>query len=222
MSALAIFDLDNTLITCDSDVQWAAFLGEEGIFDANDAIQREKFHQDYCSGCLNVDEFLRFQLAPLAKFTLPELKTMHQKFMTRHILPNITATAKNLVQNHIDKGDELLLISATNEFIITPIAHQFGIKNIIGVRLERDEKGNFTGGYVGVPSFREGKVARLSEWLSARGQTLHSFECSYFYSDSFNDLPLLEQVSVPVAVNPDEILAQHAQQKGWRVLKFTK
>ena len=121
---------------------------------------------------------------------------------------------------HRQAGDELLVISSTNEFIITPICHLFGIENIIGTQLEIGENGRYTGGYIGTPSLKEGKITRLNEWLAARGETLQSYGKSYFYSDSKNDLPLLRHVSDPVAVNPDEVLLQEATEKGWPVLNF--
>ena len=221
MTQLALFDLDHTLLTCDSDVQWSAFLSEEGFLNQDDAVKRQQFYDDYEAGCLNIDAFLQFQLAPLARFSREELNEMHQRFMKRHILPHITQSAKQLVQNHTDRGDDVVLISATNEFIITPIAQIFGIQNVIGVRLEIAENQQYTGRYLGTPSFREGKVIRLNEWLAENGKTLQSYERSYFYTDSFNDLPLLELVDVPVTINPDETLAKTARKKGWKILDLS-
>lgn len=218
---LAIFDLDRTLINCDSDNEWPKYLLKKGLIDQSFVdFERNKYYQDYINGCLNIDEFLKFQLAPLGRFSRAELDKMHNEYLHKFILPHITMMAKMLVQSHRDAGDELLLLSATNEFIITPIAHVFGIENVIGVQLETDSNGNYTGAYVGTPSFKEGKVTRLHQWLQSRGLTMSSYEKIYFYSDSHNDLPLLKEVSDPVAVNPDDKLNSYAQQHGWPVLNF--
>lgn len=218
---LAIFDLDRTLINCDSDNEWPKYLLKKGLIDQSFVdFERNKYYQDYINGCLNIDEFLKFQLAPLGRFSRAELDKMHNEYLHEFILPHITMMAKMLVQSHRDAGDELLLLSATNEFIITPIAHVFGIENVIGVQLETDSNGNYTGAYVGTPSFKEGKVTRLHQWLQSRGLTMSSYEKIYFYSDSHNDLPLLREVTDPVAVNPDDKLNSYAQQHGWPVLNF--
>ncbi len=218
---LAIFDLDRTLINCDSDNEWPKYLLKKGLIDQSFVdFERNKYYQDYINGCLNIDEFLKFQLAPLGRFSRAELDKMHNEYLHEFILPHITMMAKMLVQSHRDAGDELLLLSATNEFIITPIAHVFGIENVIGVQLETDSNGNYTGAYVGTPSFKEGKVTRLHQWLQSRGLTMSSYEKIYFYSDSHNDLPLLKEVTDPVAVNPDDKLNSYAQQHGWPVLNF--
>lgn len=221
MTHLAIFDLDHTLISTDSDNAWPQYMIEKGYLDADfAAAQNEKFYRDYQQGCLNVHEFIQFQVAPLKAFSAEQLARMHQEFMQQYITPHIGAMAKMLVENHRNAGDELLVISSTNEFIITPICHAFGITNIIGTQLETDERGHFTGNLIGTPSLREGKITRLDQWLAARGKTRADYDKIYFYSDSQNDLPLLNQVSDPVAVNPDKTLLQHAQQNGWPILNF--
>ncbi|OAM26682.1 phosphoserine phosphatase [Eikenella longinqua] len=217
---LAIFDLDHTLINCDSGTEWSNFLQEEGIYDEADMQRHRQFDQDYRDGCLDLDAYLAFILRALAERSRAELDAMHRVFMQRHILPHISPMARQLVAGHRDAGDSLLLISATNEFIITPIAREFGIGEVIGIRLETDAKGNYTGHYLGTPSFQAGKVTRLQQWLAERGQTQADYEKIYFYSDSRNDLPLLEQVNQPVAVNPDPVLLAAAQQHGWPVLNF--
>ncbi|WMY91414.1 histidinol-phosphatase [Snodgrassella communis] len=218
---LAIFDLDNTLINCDSDNEWPKYLLQKGLVDKSFVdMKNDKFYQDYLNGCLDIDEFLQFQLAPLACFSRAELDEMHTEYMHDFIVPHISTMAKMLVQGHHDAGDEMLLLSATNEFIIAPIAKTFGIQNIIGVQLETDAAGNYTGRYIGTPSFKEGKVTRLQQWLAQRGQRLSDFDKVYFYSDSHNDLPLLKEVTDPVAVNPDEKLAQYARRHGWPILNF--
>ena len=216
---LAIFDLDHTLINCDSSSEWSNFLHEKGIFSDADMQRHQTFDQDYRKGCLDLDAYLAFVLRPLAEHSRAELDEMHREFM-RRIHPNITPMARMLVNSHRDAGDTLLMISATNEFIITPIAREFGIENIIGISLETDAQGNYTGRPIGTPSFQEGKVTRLHQWLAERGQSQADYEKVYFYSDSRNDLPLLEQVNQPVAVNPDPVLTLTAVQHGWPILDF--
>lgn len=216
---LAMFDLDHTLISCDSDNEWPKYLMQKGVVDKTFVdTKNNKFYQDYLQGCLNMDEFLQFQLAPLSRFSRAELDQMHNEFMRDYIIPSISDQARQLVQSHRDAGDELLLISATNEFIITPIAHTFGISNIIGVMLETDASGNYTGRYIGIPSFQEGKITRLRQWLAQQGRQLADYDQVYFYSDSHNDLPLLKLVNHPVAVNPDDTLLAQAHANGWPVL----
>ncbi len=221
MKNLAIFDLDHTLINTDSDNAFPEFMIEKGWLDAEEAAAKNaQFYQDYLNGCLKVADFVAFQIAPIKTFSQAQLNEAHQEFMQKYIAPHITQMARMLVESHRAAGDELLVISSTNEFIITPICHEFGITNIIGTQLETDANGCFTGNIVGTPSLREGKITRLNEWLAARGETLESYGKTYFYSDSKNDLPLLNLVSDPVAVNPDDVLLAHAQQHGWAVLNF--
>lgn len=217
---LAIFDLDHTLINCDSGTEWCNFLHEKGVFDEADMQRSRQFDQDYRNGCLDLNAYLAFVLRPFASHSRAQLDAMHREFMQRHILPHISPMARQLVLGHRDAGDTLLLISATNEFIIPPIAREFGIKEVIGVSLETDTAGNYTGRHLGTPSFQGGKVIRLQQWLAERGQTQADYQKIYFYSDSRNDLPLLEQVSHPVAVNPDAVLLATAARHGWPVLNF--
>lgn len=222
MANLAIFDLDHTLIQTDSDNAWGVFLIEKGFLDKEIAeAKNAQFYQDYQNGCLNVLDFVAFQVEPMRTLSPEQLNILHQEFTEKYILPYMTETAQKTVQNHRDAGDELLVISSTNEFIITPICHLFGIENVIGTRLETDERGYFTGKVVGTPSLREGKITRLNEWLAERGQVLADFDETYFYSDSKNDLPLLSVVSQPVAVNPDAVLLQHAQEHHWKIMDFS-
>ncbi|MCF7520773.1 HAD-IB family hydrolase [Neisseria sp. ZJ106] len=221
MKNLAIFDLDNTLINTDSDHSWPQYLMKKGLVDvAYTEAQNEKFYRDYQNGCLNIDEFLKFHLAPLTRYSMEELADMHQEFMAEFITPHIMPMQQMLVESHRNAGDELLVISSTNEFIITPICRFFGIDNVIGTQLEIGADNRYTGNYIGTPSLKEGKITRLNEWLAARGETLASYEKVYFYSDSKNDLPLLCHVNEPVAVNPDAELEKEALAKGWPVLNF--
>ena len=216
---LAIFDLDHTLIASDSDNEWPKYLMHKGIVDADFVAKKnDYFYQQYLQGQLNVDEFLEFQLEPLTRFSMDELAAMHQEFMRDFIRPTITEVARGLVTQHQQAGDDLLLISATNEFIITPIAHEFGITEVIGVSLEIGADGRYTGEYVGVPSYQAGKITRLEQWLHAQGKTRADYDKIYFYSDSRNDMPLLQDVSNPVAVNPDDILLAHAREHGWPIV----
>lgn len=219
MSNLAVFDLDHTLINTDSDRAFVDFLIEKGLLDKDfAAAENARFYRDYQNGCLDVREFVAFQMRPLRRFRQPELDALHQEFTERMIRPYITQMARMLVQAHREAGDTLLVISSTNEFIISPICRLFGIENIIGTRLQRDADGCYTGVVEGIPSLREGKITRLNEWLAARGESRASYGKMYFYSDSHNDLPLLELADEAVAVNPDEALRRHAQQRGWEIL----
>ena len=221
MKNLAIFDLDNTLINIDSGHAWSAFLIKKIPDDAAQTkAQNEKFYRDYQNGCLDIDAFCKFHLAPLTRYSKEELAEFHREFMAEYIIPHISPMQRMLVQSHQMAGDETLVISSTNEFIITPICHLFGITNIIGTQLETGTDGRYTGNYIGTPSFREGKITRLNQWLAERGETLESYGKTYFYSDSKNDLPLLSLVNEPVAVNPDAELEQEAKEKGWPVLNF--
>lgn len=212
MKNLAIFDLDNTLINTDSDHAWPQYLIKKGLVDAAETeAQNEKFYRDYQNGCLDIDAFLKFHLAPLARYSKEELAEFHREFMAEYIIPHISPMQRMLVQSHQMAGDETLVISSTNEFIITPVCHLFGITNIIGTQLESGSDGRYTGNYIGTPSLKEGKITRLNQWLAERGETLESYGKTYFYSDSKNDLPLLRLVDEPVAVNPDAELEKEAK-----------
>ena len=213
---LALFDLDNTLLAGDSDYEWAQFLIEEGVLEREsyEARNREFFEQ-YKAGVLDIREFLDFQLKPLAQYPRATLDAWHRAFMQRKILPMITAAARELVERH--RGDLRVIVTATNRFVTAPIAAEFGVENLVATDPEERE-GGFTGGFVGEPCFREGKIVRLEAWLAERGLALDRFEQSWFYSDSANDLPLLERVTHPVAVDPDPRLEAHARARGWPVL----
>jgi len=209
---LAIFDLDNTLLNGDSDYLWGRFLAAEGIVD-NDFYTREnqRFYDEYTAGTLDIFEFLRFSLRPLAENSLDTMLALRQKFMASSIEPIILPKARALLQKHRDQGHVLLIITASNQFITQPIAEALGVDGLIATEPEFSD-GRYTGEVSGIPSFREGKVERLGTWLTTNGYNLAS---SWFYSDSHNDLPLLEMVTHPVAVDADETLAQHAAAKGW-------
>lgn len=210
---LAIFDLDGTLLSGDSDYNWGQFLVEEGIVDADTyKTANDKFYQDYLSGSLDIHEYLAFSLAPLTQFNQAQLDDLHSKFMAKKIMPMMQDKALNLIKEHKEKGHFLMIITATNAFVTGPISRYFGMDHLIAPMPEIKE-GRYTGKVTGIPSFQEGKVTRLNAWLEETG---HSLEGSYFYSDSHNDLPLLELVSQPIVVDGDDKLSQLAEQRNWQ------
>ena len=212
---LALFDLDNTILAGDSDYNWSRFLIQEGYLDgAIHAEKNEKFYADYKAGTLDIYAFVEFQFKPLARNPRTVLNQLLKKYVEEVIKPMITEKARALVKRHQDEGDLIIVITATNSFITKPIAELFGIKNLIGTDPEEKE-GEFTGKVLGLPSFKEGKVTRLEAWLKGKNLSLASFENSYFYSDSHNDLPLMQKVTHPVAVDSDDVLSEYAKSKGW-------
>ena len=212
---LALFDLDNTILAGDSDYNWSRFLIQEGYLDgAIHAEKNEKFYADYKAGTLDIYAFVEFQFKPLARNPRTVLNQLLKKYVEEVIKPMITEKARALVKRHQDEGDLIIVITATNSFITKPIAELFGIENLIGTDPEEKE-GEFTGKVSGLPSFKEGKVTRLEAWLKNKNLSLASFEKSYFYSDSHNDLPLMQKVTHPVAVDSDDVLSEYAQSKGW-------
>ena len=215
---LALFDLDNTLLAGDSDFEWAQFLIDQGVLDREVYEARnEAFFAQYKAGTLDILEFLDFQLKPLARHPRSMLDAWHMEFMERRIRPMIRESARELVERH--RNDLSAVITATNSFVTAPIVREFGVEHLIATEPEQ-LNGAFTGHVTDIPCFREGKVQRLESWLEAQGRTLESFEQSWFYSDSHNDLPLLNRVTHPVAVDPDETLREHAQTSGWSVISL--
>jgi HAD superfamily hydrolase (TIGR01490 family) len=215
--ALAIFDLDETLIAGDSDYSWGRFLVEQGRVDAGIYEQKnEKFYQDYQKGRLDIREYLAFALEPLSRLSREELSALHRQFMQEVIQPMWLPKAVELLQSHRQQGDFLLVVTSTNRFVVEPICARLGVDDLIATELETKD-GCYTGDIVGEPSFREGKVSRLRAWLDEKDRDL---EGSYFYSDSINDLPLLEKVSTPVAVDPDAGLSALAAERGWKVISL--
>ena len=216
--SLAIFDLDNTLLRGDSDHVWGEFLVEQGAVDrARFASENNRYYAAYLAGTLDIYEFLeQHQLRPLAEHDRATLEQWRTQFVRDKIAPLITPAAHALVERHRARGDTLLIITATNRFITAPIAAAFGIPHLIATEAE-EVNGQFTGKVAGVPSYREGKVERLSEWLNNRHESLDG---SWFYSDSHNDLPLLNLVDHPVAVNADETLADYARTRGWPMIEL--
>jgi HAD superfamily hydrolase (TIGR01490 family) len=219
---LALFDLDNTLLAGDSDYEWGQFLVDRGILEREEyEAQNRAYYEQYAAGTLDIHEYLGFALRPLAAHTRADLARWHADFMQNRILPMVSAAARALVRRHLERGDLCAIVTATNSFVTAPIAREFGVAHLIATEPEcRD--GRFTGRVAGTPCFREGKVRRLDEWLAAQGRGLGDFEESSFYSDSHNDLPLLERVSRPVAVDPDAELAREAERRGWERISLRR
>jgi HAD superfamily hydrolase (TIGR01490 family) len=215
---LALFDLDNTLLAGDSDFEWAQFLIEKGVVDREVYEARNQtFYDQYKAGTLDIYEFLDFQLKPLSRHPRAQLDAWHTEFMVRKVIPMIAAGTPALLEKH--RADTCVIITATNSFVTAPIAAYLGVPHLIATEPEQFD-GEFTGRPHGLPSFKDGKVRRLQEWLAARGQSWADVESSWFYSDSLNDLPLLEVVQHPVAVDPDATLRVHAERLGWPVLSL--
>jgi len=215
--ALAIFDLDNTLIAGDSDYLWGEFLVQNGYVDGEDfAKQNDRFYQDYQSGSLDIMAYQRFALKPLSEQSMDTLADWHKQFMQTFIDPILLPKAQQLVNKHKKQGDRLLIITATNTFITRPIGMRYGITELLGTEGEIIDN-RYTGEVSGTPTFQQGKVTRLNEWLEEQGETL---EGSYFYSDSHNDLPLLEIVDFPVVVDADDTLSAIAKEKAWPAISL--
>lgn len=214
---LALYDLDHTLLDGDCEHAWCEFLVDVGALDGDEAsAENERLHSEYRAGTLDIHESVRFQMRPLVKHLPDDLRRWRRKFMAERVEPMITPAAESLVEEHRDAGHDLAIITASNSFVTRPVAERFGVPTLLAVELEHHEH-RFTGRVLGTPTFREGKVRRLTEWVKKTGRTLAG---SYFYSDSHNDLPLLETVDNPVAVNPDPALSAHAGVRGWPVLRL--
>ena len=217
---LAIFDLDNTLVAGDSDYQWGEFLIDIGVVErAAHASINDQFYADYKVGKLDINAFLEFQLKPLSQHPRTQLDAWHREFMQQKIAPMMTEKSRALVEQHRANGDLLVIITATNSFVTGPIATAFGIANLIGT-VPEEMNGEFTGKVTGTPSFQQGKITRLNEWLAERGQGLSDFGTTWFYSDSHNDLPLMKLVDKPIAVNPDPILLAYAEDHAWPIMSL--
>jgi len=217
---LALFDLDNTLLCGDSDYEWGQFLVGHGVLErAEYEAQNREFYEQYAAGTLDIHEFLGFALRPLAEHSAEDLARWHAEFMRERILPMIGRAARELVERHRAAGDLCAVVTATNSFVTAPIARELGFAHLIATEPE-SLAGRFTGRVAGTPCFREGKIERVTQWLARLGLGLPSFERSTFYSDSHNDLPLLERVSHPVAVDPDERLQAEARRRGWPMISL--
>jgi len=215
---LSLFDLDNTLLAGDSDFEWAQFLIEKGVLDREVYEARnQQFYEHYKAGTLDIHEFLDFQLKPLSRHPRKVLDEWHHEYMRERIVPIITQKSRDLVESHLD--DARVIVTATNSFVTAPIAREFGIEHLVATEPE-EQGGEFTGRVVGQPCFREGKVVRVEAWLAEHGLNWGSFEETWFYSDSLNDLPLLSLVTHPVAVDPDETLKEAALENGWMIISL--
>jgi len=215
---LALFDLDQTLLPLDSDQSWGEFTLNLGWVDRLSFKQRnDAFYADYNAGCLDIHAYVRFATEAMRQRGLVQAQEAHQAFMREVIQPAITPQALQLVEQHRAQGETLVMVTATNEFVTGPIAQAFGMDVLLAVQLVRDAQGNFTGDIDGTPSLREGKVTRVNQWLAEQGLSLSEVHAT-FYSDSMNDLPLLEKVDVPVVTNAGPELKQIAQERGWRIL----
>ncbi|MBB5206113.1 HAD superfamily hydrolase (TIGR01490 family) [Inhella inkyongensis] len=220
---LTLFDLDGTLLPIDSDHAFGDFLAAQGWVDgASWRARNDGFYQDYCEGRLDLDAYVAFTTGGWRQRPLAEALQLRQRFMDEVLLPALHDNARALVERHRAAGDLMALVTATNVFVTAPIAQAFGFEHLIGVELERDASGAYTGAVAGVPSFQAGKITRVNQWLAGLGRRFEEFECSTCYSDSMNDLPLLEAVSHPVATNPSAALEALAQERGWPILKLFK
>ncbi|MEE4192014.1 MAG: HAD family phosphatase [Halieaceae bacterium] len=214
---LAIFDLDNTLLAGDSDHAWGEFACELGLVDAVGFGQRnDAFYQDYLEGQLDIEAYLRHALAPVANQSVEQAARWHRQFMAEKVEPMILAAGLDLIERHRQRGDTLMIITATNRFITAPIAERLGVEHLLACDVEiRD--GHYTGEPLGTPTYAEGKVVVLRDWLARTGRSLDG---SCFYSDSHNDIPLLEAVERAVAVDPDPRLRAHAESRGWDIISL--
>ncbi len=215
---LALFDLDHTLLPLDSDYEWGEFTIRLGWCDATEFKRRNaEYFEHYRAGTLDIHEYVRFATEAIRQQGPAQAQAAHERFMVEVIRPALKPQALDLVQGHKAAGHELIIVTATNDFVTRPIAECFGVPHLIAVQLEREADGRVTGEIVGTPSARHGKVKRMNEWLAARSLDWHDVE-STFYTDSLNDLALLEKVTHPVATNPDPKLRTLAQERGWRIL----
>ena len=218
---LALFDLDHTLIPMDSDFEWGQFTVRSGLRDAATFSQANQvFYDQYKAGTLDIAEYIRFATAAIRKHGMSKSIAARASYIGEVVQKCITKQALELVRKHQAAGDEVVIVTATNEFVTRPIAEAFGVEHLIAIELACDASGLPTGEIKGVPSFREGKVVRVEQWLAQRGATWRSVTQSTFYSDSINDLPLLEHVTHPVATNPDDRLRAVAEARGWPQLNL--
>jgi len=213
--ALALFDLDNTLLNGDSDHAWGMYLAKIGAVDANEQQARQDhFYQQYLDGNLDIYEFCEYQFSVFTQFSLEQLHAWRSDFMQSVIKPMIDSGKSDLIEPHRQAGDDILIITATNDFVTQPIAERLGVDTLIATQAEFID-GSYTGKVAGTPCFQEGKVSRLQDWMTEHDKNLSD---SVFYSDSINDLPLLEQVDTPIAVTPDDRLRAHAEKVHWQII----
>ncbi len=215
---LVLFDLDHTLIPFDSDYAWGEFTITLGWRDGVEFKRLNTgFFEQYKAGTLDLHAYVRFATQAIREQGATNSIAARARFMGAVVQKGITKQALELVRSHQQAGDEVVIVTATNEFVTRPIADAFGVKELIAVELERDAQGQLTGEIKGTPSFREGKVVRVTQWLAERGLDWNNVE-TWFYSDSMNDLPLLDKATCPVATNPDDRLRALAKERGWRIL----
>jgi len=218
---LCLFDLDDTLLPLDSDHAWGEFVIRLGWVDEAEFRRRnDQFYAQYKAGQLDIHAYIEFATEPLRARSVAQAEAAHARFMREVIEPQLRQPALALVREHQMRGDAVALVTATNDFITTPIAATFGIEALIAVRLERGPGGTITGRIAGTPSYREGKVVRVAQWLAESGRDWNAFERISVYSDSLNDLPLLERATDPVAANPTPALEAVARERGWRILRL--
>ncbi|MGB1256293.1 MAG: HAD family hydrolase [Thiolinea sp.] len=214
---LALFDLDNTLLQTDSDHAWGRFLSDKKLVDEEEhSRMNDYFYQQYSSGTLDIHEYARFSLKFLSENSRDTLDSLHQQFMQEYILPNISSASRQLLAQHKAENHTLVIITATNSFVTGPIARELGVEHLLAIEPKIID-GQYSRKIDGIPTFREGKVTRLNAWLENRSETLSG---SFFYSDSHNDLPLLEIVDHPITVDPDPKLLSVAEEKGWPVMSL--
>jgi HAD superfamily hydrolase (TIGR01490 family) len=217
---LTLFDLDHTLLNGDSDYGWGQFAVRHGLVDPVSYERRNaEFYVAYRAGTLDQHAYLEFCLEPLTRRSVDELDEWHRRYMSETIAPMMTCAGRALVVERLSAGDLVAIVTSTNTFITGPIARAYGIEHLIASEAAR-EAGRYTGKLAGIPAFREGKITRVEDWLSSRGQRLADFSETWFFSDSINDLPLLKRVSHPVAVDPDPSLEQIARQCHWPVISL--
>lgn len=218
---LVLFDLDHTLLNGDTEIEWGRYLIERGLLEPKEYYATlAHFNQGYRQGKLDIYGLLQFQLKFLTRYPFETLYAWREEYIEKHIRPLIVEAGWRALAKHRSEGAEIILITATHEFLTTPIAKLLGIKHLIASRAERDAQGNYTGNTLGTPSYREGKVIRFQEWLDEQDHDRNDYKEILFYSDSHNDLPLLSIVTHPIAVNPDEQLLQHALQQHWQIADF--
>lgn len=219
--ALVLFDLDHTLINGDTQSQWGCYLADCGVLDLG-MYQKKmaEFDRGYRQGKLDISSLLEFQVEILRPFSLEKIDAWRHDFVEKRIRPLIVKKIWKRLQDHQEKGDQIILITATNEFLTRPIAELLGIRHLIALKEERDQHGRCTGRFLGVPSYREGKITRLQEWLTEQSSSFENYDGVWFYSDSHNDLPLLSVVTNPVAVNPDKTLSDYADKMKWPRIDF--
>jgi len=218
--SLALFDLDNTLLGGDSDHAWGEFLITRGLVEANaHQLSNDLFYKQYLSGELNIHDYVEFTIGPVMNSSIADLAELHASFMDQFVRPMILTKGRELVAGHRDRGDKCIIMTATNAFITKPIAAEFGIDVLLATELEI-ENGHYTGKIAGIPCFQSGKVQRLEAWLAQNSGLSLRIDASCFYTDSINDLPLMEKVGKAVAVDPDPKLKQLAQHRGWDIISL--